>query len=404
VISPAGTEGLHSERTALAGTLRVLMPFAGTGVGGSVVSSAEMMRHLRKHGGVESIVLTPGHGPSTPIFEGIGAEVIHSEASRLNVDTGQLEGKIKALPRYARALQHARRLLNELKPDVLHLNEDRLVLPWGAAALTTDVPVVWHVRQELPNRMLDGIRLKLSQHLIFVAEANRSRFEHARRLPPSTRLYNVVDTERFHPTFDVNTDKIRAGLNPNRVTLTFLGNLVERKRAEWVLRAAGELQKVTPLQVVLIGAPLGPRSYVDHLHTLAQQVCEPGTVLFLGQRNDVAELLRASDLVTLPSVLKGEAFPRAIIEAMASGLPVVATDVAGVSEAVEQNETGLLVDALDYQAYVSALKNLVGDAERRKQMGLKARESAVSRFSGAGMASSLLAIYGQLINQNRSRP
>src|SRR5690625_2159386 len=69
VISPAGTEGLHSERTALAGTLRVLMPFAGTGVGGSVVSRAEMMRHLRKHGGEETIVMSTGHWYRDPIFD-----------------------------------------------------------------------------------------------------------------------------------------------------------------------------------------------------------------------------------------------------------------------------------------------------------------------------------------------
>ncbi len=402
-LSSKGTESVTIGSGALNRPLRVLMPFAGSGVGGSVVSSAEMIRLLLEHGGVKPVVVTPESGPSSPLFEATGVELIHSEPSGIRSDTGRLGGKIKALPRYTRAYLNARRLLTELQPDVLHLNEDRLVLPWGAAAHSAKVPVVWHIRQERPNRMLDGIRLRLSRHLIFVADANRSRFASTRGLPPSTRLYNVVDTARYRPTSDLSLDKVRTGLNPNQLTLTFLGNLVERKRAEWVLQAAGYIQKHLPIQVVLIGAPLGPVSYVDSLHALAKQASEPESILFLGLRDDVADLLRASDVVTLPSVLKGEAFPRAIIEAMASGVPVVATDVAGVSEAVENNVTGFLVDPQDYQAYESALYELLGDTERRKHMGLRARDVATSRFSGTAMARSLLEIYDSVVNQNRHR-
>lgn len=383
---------------SVSAALRVAFPFVGTQVGGATVSTGEMLRRLRADGRIEPVVIAPHEGPSAPVFRAAGVEPLFYQGhggrrSVLRGSTSTWAGKLQAVPVYTALQQLAINLIRQERIDVVHLNEDRLVLPWGIAARRCRLPVVWHVRQERPNRLLDGLRLRLADRLVFVADANRTRFHNRQSLPPSVTLHNVVDPERFYPAEDVAAAKAAAGFDPERITLTFVGNLLERKRPDWVLRAAAILQARHPLEVVLIGAPLGPEQYLSSLRELATLVPEPEHVHLLGGRNDIADLLRASDLLTLPSVRQGEAFPRAVIEAMACGITVVATDVAGVRESIEPGVTGELVDPDDFDAYVLALDAVLSDAAARERMGGEGARVARDLFSGQDMAEALVALY-----------
>jgi D-inositol-3-phosphate glycosyltransferase len=387
--------------------MRVAFPFVGSHVGGASVSTVEMVRRLLEDGRVEPIVVVPRDGPSVPLFRAAGLEptlhdpdVVH--ATTLRASTSSWGGKLRAVPTYLAIRGFAERFMRRRQIDVVHLNEDRLVVPWGLAARGLGVQVVWHVRQERPNPLLDGLRLRLSDAVIFVADANRMRF---RRLPPSlptATIHNVVDPCRFHPGGDARAARVAAGLDPDRLTVTFVGNLFARKRPHWLLRATAELQRRHHLQVLIVGAPLGPASYHRHLRSAAAAVPEPRHVHFLGLRDDVADLLRASDVVTLPSVVQGEAFPRAIIEAMACGVPVVATDVAGVREAVDDGETGLVVHPERFEEYVAALDRVLDSEQLRRNLGHQAHAVVRIRFLGATMAADLQAVYGAVLGAKRA--
>ncbi len=384
--------------------MRVLFPFVGVQIGGAVVSASEMMRRMVAEGGVEPVALVPREGPSAKLFRSVGVEpAFHDHdavsSTTLRRSTVSALGKLRAVPTYFAVYRQALRSLKRHAVDVVHVNEDRLVLPWGLAARRAGVPLVWHVRQERPNRLLDGLRARLADHVVFVAEANKvNRFAGSSvKLPPATTLHNVVDLQRFHPAEDVAAAKRAAGLDPERLCLTFVGNLFARKRPDWVLRAAAELQRRHELQVLLIGAPLGPAEYVREVERLAAAAPAPEHVHLLGARDDVPDLLRASDLLTLPSAPFGEAFPRAVIEAQASGVPVVATDVAGMREAVEDGVAGMIVDAAGFEAYVEALDALLSDPGLRTAMGRSGRAAAEARFSGATMVASLVEIYRSVL-------
>lgn len=378
--------------------LRVAFPFVGVQVGGATVSTGEMVRRLRADGRVEPVVFAPHEGPSALVFRNAGVEPVFFAARDgrrhvLVASTRTWTGKLRALPVYAALQRLARDLLRDERIDVVHLNEDRLVLPWGIAARRCGLPVVWHVRQERPNRWLDRLRLRLADQLIFVADANRSRFRGHRRFPPTVTQPNAVDLQRFVPCRDRLAAKRSFGLDPQRLTLTFVGNLVERKRPTWVLRAAGALQSRMPLQVVLAGAPLGPPAFLVELEDLVRRAPEPAHVHLLGPRSDIPDLLAASDVLTLPSVLRGEAFPRVVIEAMAAGVPVVATRVAGVAEAVDDGVTGVLVDPEDFAGYQRSLASVLADASVRQTMGHAAAEVARQRYGGERLADELVRIY-----------
>lgn len=127
---------------------------------------------------------------------------------------------------------------------------------------------------------------------------------------------------------------------------------------------------------------------------LEQWVAE-GAVEWLGQRQDMAEVLAMSHLVCLPSYREG--LPKALLEAAASGRAIVTTDVPGCRDIVRDGDNGLLVPARDATALAAALGTLLGAPERRRAMGARGRCRAETEFSEAQVVRETLAIYAELL-------
>jgi glycosyltransferase involved in cell wall biosynthesis len=196
-------------------------------------------------------------------------------------------------------------------------------------------------------------------------------------------LPNVVDTDRFHPPA-APRDR---GLP---VRILFLGRLHAQKRPDRFLRAVAELQRrrIAPTEVWLAGD--GPQR--DQLEALAGSL--GATVRFLGQHPDTAALLREVDLVVLTSDTEGQ--PNTLIEAMATGLPVLATRTGGVEEVVP-NDAGVIVDRDDEVALADELCALVADRARRLALGNRGLAYVRRERSTHDLADRLLAIYGTVL-------
>ena len=122
-------------------------------------------------------------------------------------------------------------------------------------------------------------------------------------------------------------------------------------------------------------------------------------VLFLGQRDDVPELMGAADIFALPSRFEG--LPLVVLEAMAAGVPVVATRVCGTAEAVRHRVTGLLVEPGRPAELASALVAVLGNPAWGAQLGERGRIRAQRRFSAERMARETLALYDEVWNRKR---
>ena len=183
---------------------------------------------------------------------------------------------------------------------------------------------------------------------------------------------NGVDPARFAAApSDDRRRAVRAALGTpeDAVVVMMIGRLVAEKGYPELFRAMAGL-----------GAELwavGGRLMSDHAGAVVPPEGQPAIKL-LGFRDDVPELLAAADIFVLPSHREG--MPRAIIEAMMSGLPVVATDIRGVREEVVPGETGLLVPVADEAALAQALDRLIKDADLRRQMGTKGRARALALY------------------------
>jgi glycosyltransferase involved in cell wall biosynthesis len=123
---------------------------------------------------------------------------------------------------------------------------------------------------------------------------------------------------------------------------------------------------------------------------------EEGLVTWLGPRQDIADLLRGAHIACQPSTFR-EGLPKSALEAMASGKPLVATDIPGCREAVVQDETGFLVPPRDPAALAAALERLIGDAALRARFGAAARRRAEQSFSDAVICAQTLSVYDAFV-------
>ena len=171
-------------------------------------------------------------------------------------------------------------------------------------------------------------------------------------------------------------------------TLAYIGHLTPEKRPEAMLEVTARLRaRGRDLRAVMVGdGPLG-----TELRHRARQV----GVEMLGVSNDIAAVMRECDVLLFPSGYHGEGMPGVLIEAGLAGLPVVATDVPGVSTIVESGRTGCIVPVGDVAAMVDAVDGLLSDPDRRTQMGRAARRRCESQFSLAASA----AVWGQAIER-----
>lgn len=175
------------------------------------------------------------------------------------------------------------------------------------------------------------------------------------------------------------------------------GRLVELKGIEYLIRAAGALRREFPaLRVEIAGS--GP--YRAKLEEAVTHVGLQEQVKFLGWVDDLPSLLPHWNVFVMPSLEEG--FGISALDAMAAGLPIVATSVGGVPELIEDGRTGWLVPPRDAEALTSRVRLLLGNPEMRLSMGAAAYARVRDRFSAAQMTASFGKLYDELLNENRA--
>lgn len=216
---------------------------------------------------------------------------------------------------------------------------------------------------------------------------------------------NGVDLERFGAErFAPEVlQKIRRELgldDADGPIVIMIGRLVREKGYFEFLRAFAQVRKDYPTaRALLVGEALAS-DHDDSARAIRQEAKALGlsqSVIFTGLRGDVPRILALGDIFCLPSWREG--MPRSIIEAMASGLPVVATDIRGCREEILDGKTGFLVPVRDSQALSVALRQLTGNAELRRKMGEAGRRRAADYFSEAKVIERQMICMRQLFDR-----
>jgi glycosyltransferase involved in cell wall biosynthesis len=287
-------------------------------------------------------------------------------------------------------------LHRSLRPDLVHWHAARAHALGAAASLLAPGPArVLSRRVDFPVRGTPGSRLLYAMPLeaiIAISEGVRDALVQSG--VPGERIRVIrsgIDLAPFEAPFDRDALRERLRILPGETIVLQVAALAPHKSQTDLLRAAALAAARRPdLRFWIAGE--GPLRVA--LERERQALGLGREVRLLGFRDDVPDLLRAADLFCVSSYLEG--LGTSTLDAMAAGLPVVATRVGGVPEAVAHGESGLLVEPRDPRALAEAILALAGDPDRRRRMGAAARE-AVRRFSADRTELETRRLYDEIL-------
>ncbi len=338
------------------------------------------------------LFLADGDGPLLGELERRGVTLLPGVIEQLS-----LRHPLKAWARTRRQV----RFLREAGIDLLHVNEFGWNFDVVAAAALLGIPVVLHVHNPLTVDRTNLHRL-VADRVVFVSEAQRRDTRHLQRLGRRTGvLHNAVDLAGIRRGRSVRGT---LGIPPGRLVVGTVAQISRRKGTDVFVETARRVVAVRDdVQFIVVGrAGTREEEYANAVRAAAAEPALRGRVTFLGSRDDVPDLLASMDLFFLPT--RAEPFGIVIIEAMAAGVPVVASALGGIPEIITSPALGTLVQPDDPDGSARALLMLLDDAPRRRQIAEAAQASLPGRFDGPAYAGRLHALYESLLEKRPRRP
>lgn len=220
-----------------------------------------------------------------------------------------------------------------------------------------------------------------------------------------TVIPNGIDTSRFAAAADRIAVRRSLGLPDDAPLVAVVSRLHRLKGIEDFLDAAAIIAAGRPdVRFLVIGepSPVDNIAYRDELVARAARLGLGGRVMFTGLRADVPQLLAAVDVSVMPSL--NEALSNVLLESMAAGAPVVATDVGGTTEALQHERNGLLIPPSNAEVMAAAIERMLANPPLARQLGVQARRDIAERFSLERMVAATAGVYEDLLARKQRKP
>jgi glycosyltransferase involved in cell wall biosynthesis len=302
--------------------------------------------------------------------------------------------RVLGIPTYhsPSAILKLTREVKKAAPDIIHTHGYFASTIGRIAAKLAGAPVViTHLHttfslRRFRNVAIDRFLNLFTDKIICISKEVRDTFINAgyRIEGKAVVIYTGVDSRKYALSDHDGTHNV----------LSIVASLFPHKGHAYLLEAVSMLAKDFPdltLQVI------GEGCLRNELEETCKALGLSSRVRFLGKRNDIPELLSRSSLFVLPSLREGLGV--AIIEAMASGLPVVASDVGGIKEVVADGLSGLLCPPGDAEALARAIRRLLSDPQMMERMGRRGREICEERFRVETMLEKVGTLYTELVKE-----
>ena len=379
--------------------LRIVFVINSLGAGGAEHSLAELAIRL----------VAAGHEPTFATFvrrpEGFEG-LVRDHGISIELIPG------RGLPSWTRSL---RRFVRRVRPDVVHTTIFEADVAGRLAAFGTGIPVVSSLINVTygPERLLDpnvrrwklwGVRQidgltarRFTTHLHAVSRSVKDAAVRSLRIRPErvTVVERGRDPDRLGFPTPERRERARRelGIPTDAEVVLSVGRLEHQKGHRYLVAAVAAIRD-RPRLVVLLAGRDGYRSA-----ELRQQVRGLGlerTVRFLGHRDDVPDLLAAADLLVLPSLNEGAA--GVVIEAMALGTPLVASDLPSLREVTGDGGSGLLVPAGEPEAFAAAIVRILEDERLSRSLGARGRDIFEQRFTLDRSVERMIAMYRSVLD------
>ena len=230
--------------------------------------------------------------------------------------------------------------------------------------------------------------LKKTSHTIAISSPNYKLLNEYYKISKDqiSLIHNGIETEKYLE----NTEKAELPIEPGDIVITCIAELHKRKGHQYLLDAFRKLKLEAPrLHLFLIGT--GPLEY-----ELKEKYADLRSVHFLGWRKDIPQILKASDIFILPSLK--EAFGLVVLEAMASGVIVIATNTGGTIDIIENEKTGYLIPPADSDKIIETIFKILQNPDKKRQIELNALERVQNEFTAEKMTEKTIKIYNKILN------
>lgn len=376
-------------------------------IGGAEISLQLLLRYLDPQR-FRPLLL---HSHGAPWLAGVGAEnvlrvaVFHPQSGVFRPQRDKLRASLianigslfRALGPVAATCQALRRY----RPALVHTNTLKCHLLAGAAARLCRLPLIWHLRDIVREPQAAAL-LRRAAHFLkpTVIAVSRAVAGQVADLGLTVKvIYNGVPLDEFSPGPAPPGLRESLGLQPQARLLVSVARLTPWKGHEALLRAMPlVLSRQPDARLIVVGTvAFWSEGYLEELQSLASELGISYAVVWTGHRTDVADLLRLAEVFVLPS--KDEPFGRAIVEAMATGKPVVAGRTGGVPEICPDGETGYLVDPDSPEEIADAIIALLSDPGRAREMGEKGCLRARELFDARAAAAQVQGLYEEILSR-----
>lgn len=298
-----------------------------------------------------------------------------------------------------RSVLRLARLVRERNIEIIHANGSRTMLLGGVAGLLAGVPRVWHLRvADKSDRILDRILFALAGRVIVISSAVRDRLSWTEKREKIHLIPNGVDVDRFHPRNVQYRDSMRTelGIDPLSPVVCTMCRLAPLKQVDVFIRAAAGIASAVPKAKFLVCGREAPDStgHRVELENLARDLGVGEKVIFAGFRTDPHKVLASADLLVLAS--SEEAFGRVLIEAMATGLPVLGTATGGIPDVIEDGKTGYLFDIGDHETLSRLAIRILQDKTLAGTLGRNGRHRVEEAFSITAHVKRIQSLYEEM--------
>ena len=315
----------------------------------------------------------------------------------------------RGLVRMGAATLDLRTALRRSDFDLVHANSTRSGLIAAPLKLVGSPPLVVHVRDCMPRGWTASATRRTigaAAALVLANSAYTARSFSPNGSGPRLRVvHNPVDTARFDPSrADGRRVRSELGLEPDEAVIGVIGQITPWKAQDDAIRVLAEVRRRgLGVRLLVVGGAQfvgGSQRYdndafLESLHRLAAQLGVADRVVFLGEREDVPDILGAIDLLLVPSW--EEPFGHIVVKAMSTAVPVIATSVGGPAEVIHDGEDGILMPPRRPAAWDEVAFELLSDSERRAALGRRARSTVEGHFTIDQHVAAVLAAYREAI-------
>lgn len=335
---------------------------------------------FKKHGH-EAIVVLSAKGELSERLAQMDVRVVYMPLGIIRRKYMNPKGLINRVQATRQAIKAIKEIIIAEKITLVYSNTTA-VLAGAFAAKQMGIRHIWHVHEIIlrPNFLFRGLSYLLKHYADKIIVVSKAVQDHWATYIPISKIllvYNGIDYSEYQSQVAQ-----RESMPGGKLRIGMIGRVHHWKGQDYFLQIAGELIKTNPhLEFIMVGDAFPGNEYLyEKINRLKKELNLVNAVTDLGYRTDIPAILQQLDIFVLPSILP-DPFPTVVLEAMASGKAIVATNHGGATEMIEFDKEGLLIPWDNAKAASEIMKPIIENDAKRKAMGQAAAQKVRTQFS-----------------------